>query len=488
MVMLMLFPFTVAPARGDTVVTGTGIPVVVPDVPSIGANLDFIAGTGDPAVLELGSSGTYSGNWSVNDVYAIFLLDRSTDLLQITGAGTATGGASVGVQVGTLQLSSFLTDFGKDGPSLTGGTLSASNGGRLVIDDQRWIENCYLLQLSGSWTSSSPAADPTLTYSGATDINSSADVSLGGTASAIALSGAGSLTLNGDISGTGDFVVASGGGTGSGTVNLSFATGSFDGTTIIDNASASINTQNSIGTQGLTFNNATVTLGTAIELRASDPGPPAVLAQVFDVNGTSTLTGGGPGLTAFTVNGGMTGSGDIALTGINMTVGGTTSSYTGGITLAGAAGSESTLTTTNAAWLGGVSSLTMANDTSLTYAGTDAANYGGAIITGAAVTDRALIFTSGIGNGDLTLSGTVSGTGDLVIGAASGSTATTTLAFTTGTFAGGTVIEDTNVAINTQASIGGAGLALTGATVTLGTDITLDVAQELAIFSASMLN
>ena len=477
MVMLMLFPSTVAPARGDTVVTGTGIPVVVPDVPSIGANLDFIAGTGDPAVLELGSSGTYSGNWSVNDVYAIFLLDRSTDLLQITGAGTATGGASVGVQVGTLQLSSFLTDFGKDGPSLTGGTLSASNGGRLVIDDQRWIENCYLLQLSGSWTSSSPAADPTLTYSGATDINSSADVSLGGTASAIALSGAGSFELTGDIQGSGDLVVASGGGTG--TVNLSFVSGSFDGKTVIDNASASINTQNSIGTQGLTFNNATVTAGTALTLGAG---------QVFDLGGTSTLTGGGAGLTAFNVNGGMTGSGDVTLTGINMTVGGTTSTYTGGISLAGASGSESTVTTTNAAWLSSLGSLTMANNTSLTYSGADTATYGGAIVTGATATDRALIFTSGAGNGDLTLSGTVSGTGDLVIGAASGSTAQTTLAFTSGTLAGRTVIEDANVAINTQASIGDAGLSLTGATVTLGTDITLGVAQDLTISTASSIS
>ena len=129
----------------------------------------------------------------------------------------------------------------------------------------------------------------------------------------------------------------------------------------------------------------------------------------------------------------------------------------------------------------------MANDTSLTYAGTDAANYGGAIITGATATDRALIFTSGAGNGNLTLSGTVSGTGDLVIGAAAGSTATTTLAFTAGTFAGGTVIEDTNVAINTQASIGGAGLALTGATVTLGTALTLGSGQAFAVNGTSSL-
>ena len=474
MVMLMLFPSTVAPARGDTVVTGTGIPVVVPDVPSIGANLDFIAGDGNPAVLQLLIGGTYSGEWSITDVGAIFTLGGGSLVIAPTaGTGTASGAANLSVQDGTLQLgaNSFLTGFGTGG---TGGTLSASNSGRLVIDDDRWLTNMVLLQLGGSWTAGS---DATLTYSGASDITSGADVSLTGTAAAIALSGAGSFELTGDIQGSGDLVVASGGGTG--TVNLSFVSGSFDGKTVIDNASASINTQNSIGTQGLTFNGATVTAGTALTLGAG---------QVFDLGGTSTLTGGGAGLTAFNVNGGMTGSGDIALTGINMTVGGTTSAFTGGISLAGAAGSESTLTTTNAAWLGGVSSLTMANDTSLTYAGTDAGTYGGAIITGAAVTDRVLIFTSGAGNGDLTLSGTVSGTGDLVIGAASGSTAKTTLAFTTGTFAGGTIIEDANVAINTQASIGGAGLALTGATVTLGTDITLGVAQELAILSASSIS
>ena len=474
MVMLMLFPFVVTPARGDTVVTGTGIPVVVPDVPSIGANLDFIAGDGNPAVMQLLSGGIYSGEWSITDVGAIFTLGGgSLVIAPAVGTGTASGAANLSVQDGALQLgaNSFLTGFGIGG---TGGTLSASNGGRLIIDDNRWLTSMVLLQLGGSWTSGSAA---TLTYFGAGSITSSADVSLTGTAAAIALTGAGSLTLTGDVQGSGDLVVTDGG--GGGIVNLSFGSGSFDGKTIIEGASASINTQNSIGTQGLTFNSATVTAGTALTLGTG---------QVFDLGGTSTLTGGGAGLTAFNVNGGMTGTGDITLTGINMTVGGTTSSYTGGITLAGTAGSESTITTTNAAWLGGVSSLTMANDTSLTYAGTDAANYGGAIITGAAVTDRALIFTSGAGNGDLTLSGTVSGTGDLVIGAASGSTANTTLAFTTGTFAGGTIIEDTNVAINTQASIGGAGLALTGATVTLGTDITLGVAQELAIFTASSIS
>ena len=443
MVMLMLFPSTVAPARGDTVVTGTGIPVVVPDVPSIGANLDFIAGDGNPAVLQLLIGGTYSGEWSITDVGAIFTLGGGSLVIAPTaGTGTASGAANLSAQDGTLQLgaNSFLTGFGTGG---TGGTLSASNGGRLVIDDDRWLTNMVLLQLGGSWTAGS---DATLTYSGASDITSGADVSLTGTAAAIALSGAGSFELTGDIQGSGDLVVASGGGTG--TVNLSFGSGSFTGTTIIDNASASINTQNSIGTEGLTFIGATVTAGTALTLGA---------AQVFELGGTSTLTGGGAGLTAFNVNGGMTGSGDITLTGINMTVGGTTSSYNGGITLAGAAGRESTITTTNAAWLGGVSSLTMANNTSLTYAGTDAGTYGGAIVTGTTAGDRALVFTSGAGNGDLTLSGTVSGAGDLVIGASSGSTATTTLALTSplaGTFAGRTVIEDANVAINTQTSIG----------------------------------
>ena len=123
-----------------------------------------------------------------------------------------------------------------------GGTLSAIQGGRLVVDDDRWLSNMVRLQLGGAWTSGSAA---TLTYSGASSITSAAGVSVeGGTASAIALSGAGSLTLTGDISGTGDLVVTTAG--GSGTVNLAFSFGSFDGKTVIDNAAASINTQNSI--------------------------------------------------------------------------------------------------------------------------------------------------------------------------------------------------------------------------------------------------
>ena len=461
-------------AFGDTVVTGNGTPVIVPDVPSIGANLDFVAGTGDPAVLQLLTGGIYSGEWSINNVSAIFTLSGgSLVIAPAAGTGTASGDANVGVQNGTLQLgaNSFLTGFGTGG---VGGTISATNGGRLVVDDGRWLTSMQLLQLGGAWTSGSAA---TLLYSGAASIASSADISLTGTASAIALSGAGSLTLNGGIGGTGDLVVTTAGGTG--TVNLSFASGSFDGKTVIDNASASINTQNSIGTQGLTINSGTVTAGTALTLGAG---------QAFDLGGTSTLTGGGPGLTAFTVNGGMTGTGDITLTGINMTVGGATSTYTGGITLAGAAGSESTVTTTNAAWVGALGSLSMANNTSFTYSGAAAATYVGAIVTGSTAGDRALVFTSGAGNGDLTLSGTVSGTGDLVIGAASGSTATTTLAFALGTLAGHTVIEDANVAINTQASIGDAGLTLTGASVRLGTAITLGAAQDLAISTASTIS
>ena len=471
--MLVIFPVA-APALADTVVPGNGTPVIVPDVPSIGANLDFIAGTGDPAVLQLLTGGIYSGEWSINNVPAIFDLNGgSLVIAPSVGTGTATGDANVGVVNGTLQLgtNSFLTGFGTSG---AGGTLSAIQGGRLVVDDDRWLSNMVRLQLGGAWTSGSAA---TLSYSGASSITSAAGVSVeGGTASAIALSGAGSLTLTGDISGTGDLVVTTAG--GSGTVNLAFSFGSFDGKTVIDNAAASINTQNSIGTQGLTINSGTVTAGTALTLGAG---------QAFDLGGTSTLTGGGPGLTAFTVNGGMTGTGDITLTGINMTVGGTTSTYTGGITLAGAAGSESTVTTTNAAWLSSLGSLTMANNTSLTYSGADAANYAGAIVTGTSAGDRALVFTSGAGNGNLTLSGTVSGTGDLVIGAASGSTATTTLAFALGTLAGRTVIEDANVAINTQASIGAAGLSLNGATVTLGTGITLGAGQDLAVSRASTL-
>jgi hypothetical protein len=77
-----------------------------------------------------------------------------------------------------------------------------------------------------------------------------------------------------------------------------------------------------------------------------------------------------------------------------MTVGGTTSTYIGGITLAGAAGSESTVTTTNAAWLASLGSLSMANNTSLTYSGADAANYVGAIVTGTGVAGTSVATSS----------------------------------------------------------------------------------------------
>ena len=470
--MLMLSPLAV-PALGDTVVTGNGTPVVVIDVPAIGANLDFVAGDGSPAVLNLLAGGTYTGEWSITNVSAAFTLNGGTLVIAPTvGSGTATL-ADLGVVDGTLQLgaNSFLTGFGTGG---TGGTLSAIQGGHLVVDDDRWLTSMRNLQLGGAWTAGSAA---TLTYSGAASITSAADVSVeGGTASAIALSGAGSLTLNGSIGGTGDLVITSGG--GSGTVNLSFSSGSFDGKTVIDNASASINTQNSIGSLGLTLNGGAVTVGTALTLGAG---------QAFTVNGVSSLTGGGPGLTAFTANEAMAGNGSLALSGVNLTVGGTTSTFTGSLSLGGAAGSESTVTTTNAAWLGGVSSLTMGNNTSLTYGGAGAATYAGALVAGASSGDRALIYTSGAGNGDLSFTGALSGAGDLVIGASGGSTATTTLAFSSGTLAGRTVIDAANVAINTQASIGASGLALDAANVTLGTAITLATGQDLAVTTASTI-
>lgn len=471
-----------APALGETVVIG-GSTTTLAGPNDIVDPLSFVVGgiPSDPAVLQLGSGGTYSGNWSVDGVFALFLLDQPADQLQITGVGNATNGASVGVQGGTLRLTSFLSGFGTDGLSLTGGTLSATTGGRLVIDDKQWIESCYLLQLAGSWTpGSSPGADPTLTYSGATDVSSSADVSLGGTASAIALSGTGSLTLTGAVQGSGNLVVTSGGGTG--TVNLSFISGSFDGTTIIDNASASINTQNSIGTQGLTFNNATVTLGTALTLSAADLGPPATPDQVFDLTGTSTLTGGGAGLTAFAVNGGMTGGGALTLSGISMNVGGATSTYSGALTLAGA----STLTTSNQQWLTNVASINLGNETSLIYDGTVAGNYSGPLnATGASAT----IATSGATAADFRVDGTVTTTGDLVVSALDGSTATTTLAFSAGSISGQTVIDSAKAKIDTTFSVGGAGLALTDGDLTLGTalgtTLTLGSGQAFAVNGTS---
>jgi hypothetical protein len=172
--MLVIFPVA-APALADTVVPGNGTPVIVPDVPSIGANLDFIAGTGDPAVLQLLTGGIYSGEWSINNVPAIFDLNGgSLVIAPSVGTGTATGDANVGVVNGTLQLgtNSFLTGFGTGG---SGGTLSAIQGGRLVIDDDRWLSNMVLLQLGGAWISGSAA---TLSYSGASSITSAAGVSV----------------------------------------------------------------------------------------------------------------------------------------------------------------------------------------------------------------------------------------------------------------------------------------------------------------------
>ena len=471
-VMLILLP-VMTPALGDTTVTGDGVPVIVNDPAAIGANLSFIAGTGDPAVLQLLSGGTYNGEWSINNVNSIFSLGGGSLLLApTTGSGTAVGDASVGVVGGTLELgtNSFLAGFGTTG---SGGSLSAVSGGLLVVADDRWITNMQLLQLGGTWTSGSAA---TFTYSGAASIASSADISLTGTSQAIALAGAGSLSFTGDIQGTGDLAITSGG--GSGTVNLLFATGSFDGKTIIDNTSASIGTQNSIGSQGLTLNSGAVTVGTALTLGAG---------QAFEVGGTSSLTGSAPGRTAFTANGPMSGAGTLTLSGIDLTVGGTTSTFTGALDLAGGIGSESTVTTTNAAWLGGMSSLTMGNSTSLTYTGADAATYAGALVVGGVAGDQASVSTSGVSAGNLTFTGSLSGAGNLFVTSTAGSTAATTLAFTSGSLTGQTILDGAIVGIDTQSSIGAAGLSFNNATVTAGTALTLGVGQAFAVAGSSSL-
>lgn len=461
-------------ARADIVVAG-GASETVADAGAIGANLDFTQGDGTAGTLTVLGGGTYNGSWTMNNATALFNLNGGFFSIEPGGGtvNTAAGTCAIGVTNGQLTLAgnSFLVGFN--------GSLDVQATGSLAIIDERWLQNATSIQLAGNY--SVPADPVSLTYAGAADVTyAGALVLAGGNTSAITTNGAGAgdLTLSGAVSGSGNLLIGKEGGS-TATVTLAL-TGGFAGRTIIDGATAAINTQESIGSQGLTMQSATVTSSTNLLIGG---------AQTYSLNGTSSFTGSGAAASTLTVNGEMQGNGDLTLSNAALVVGGSTSTYTGAITLRGG----STISTGNAQWVGQLGALTLNADgavTGFTYTGSDAATLAAPLTLGDGNNGISL---SGAGaTGTLTINGVVTqsaGTvGNLVITANAGATGTINLAFSGGAFDGRTVISDANVGIGTAASIGALGLDLNdGANVTLDTALTLGAAQQLRLAGDSNL-
>jgi hypothetical protein len=454
-------------AVAQTVVTG-GDPATVitaADLETAGT-LSFVQGDGDPGILQVTTSGTFTNSWSMTDAIGLFNLTGTslTIASAVPHAGnTATGSCTIGVQGGTLTLgqNSFLTGFT--------GTLQVSGLGILVVEQVDWLTNTSLIGLNSN------AGTSTFTWGGSTAATyaGALDLSTGATPGEVVISttqDTGTLTLTGAISGTSDLRLEHATGvTATPTITLGL-TGGFTGRTIIDGANVRIDTQESIGSVGLTIDGGTLTAGTGLTIGAT---------QAFAVEGTSAMAGAG-GSQTFTVDGSMSGTGTLSLTDIAMTVGsGATSTFTGGITL----DTGSSLAVANAAFVEQLGALQFDDTAAVEYSGTSAATFDGTLTLGANGTIR----TSGASVGALTLSGAVSGTGDLTLEHSAATTDPTIVLALTGGFTGQTIIDSANVRIDTQESIGSTGLTLDAATLTAGTSLTIGASQALVVTSDSTI-
>lgn len=451
--------------RAQTVVTG-GDPATVISVADLitAGNLQFVQGTGAAGILQLTSGGTFTNSWSINDAIARFdLAGNSLTISSLNPAGnTASGTCTIEVENGTLTLgsNSFLAGFA--------GTLTASNGGSLVIRQSDWLTSTTAINLSGT------AGTPTLTWDSASAVTYAGALTLlGGNTSTIATAqDTGVLTLTGAVSGTGNLTLQHTSVTAGPTIVLGL-TGGFTGRTILDTANVRVNTQASIGSDGLTLNGATLTAGADLEIGA---------AQTLVVGSSSTIAGtGAPGSrTTMTVTGEMQGGAALTLDAMNFKVDGATSTFTGNVSLRG--GTE--LSVSNDAWLAGVGTISMNADgaaTTFRYAGAAAGSFAGTLNVGAG--------TATVSSGqDFSLTGTVGGTGNLLVTRTAGSTAEIGLGFTAGSFTGTTIVSSTEARLVTANSVGGAGLTLASGELTIDAglgSLTIGAAQAFTVTGTS---
>ncbi|MFM9145051.1 MAG: beta strand repeat-containing protein, partial [Phycisphaerales bacterium] len=468
--MAALPAWLVTSASAQTVVTG-GLPSVDISAAALEAagTLSFVQGDGTPGILQLTSSGTFTNSWSMTDAIGVFNLQGNSLTISsavVHAGNVANGACAIGVQNGTLTLgqNSFLTGFT--------GTLQAISLGTIVIEQGDWLTNTSLIQLDSS------AGTSTLTWAGAAPVTYSGtlDLSTGATPGEVVISttqDTGTLALTGTVSGASDLRLQHATGvTATPTITLGL-TGGFTGRTIIDTANVRIDTQASIGSLGLTLNGATLTAGAALDIAAS---------QTLVINGASTIVGAG-GLRDLGIDGQMQGSGNLTLDSMSVAIGGSTSAYTGAVTLRGGSG----LTVFNSAWLASATGLSMNADgtaTSLTWDSADDATFTGALDVG---TGGVAFFLTTQDTGSLTLSGAVSGTSNVAFRHTGVTADPTFILALTGGFDGTTAIETAHARINTQESIGASGLALNLATLTAGTNLEIGATQTFEVANTSTI-
>ncbi len=443
-----------APSSAQTVVTGGDPPTVITarDLETSGT-LSFIQGDGSAGFLEVITPGTFTNSWSMTDAVALFNLSGGglTIASAVPYAGNiATGTCSIGVQAGTLTLgqNSFLTGFT--------GTFAVTGPGTLVIEQADWFTSATSIELNSN------AGTPTLIWGGGAAGSFAGTLNLGvGTAT---VSSTEDFALTGTVSGTGNLLVTRTAGS-TAEIGLGFTAGSFAGTTIVSDTAARLLALNSIGDAGLTLAGGDLVVDGAVGSLTIGA------AQDLTVIGVSSITGTG-GASALTVDGEMAGNGTLAVTDMAMAVNGTTSTFTGGITL----GTGSFLTTANSAWVEGLGALHFDASSTVSYAGAADVTYDGLLrlSTDPSAPNNATFRSVGAGSGDLTLSATVSGSGDIIVETTGGSTAAFTLALG-GTFNGTTIVNEADVAINTQSSVGSAGLTLNDVSGIMDRSRTMDV-------------
>lgn len=446
-----------------TVAGGTTTTITVADLLAAG-NLQFTQGDGTAGTLQLTTGGTFNNSWSLVDAIARFDLGgNSLTISSLNPAGnTSTGATSIEVINGTLTLgnNSFLAGFT--------GALTASGGGSLVIRQSDWLTNASAINLGGT------AGTPTLTWDSASAVTYAGALTLlGGNTSTIATTqDTGVLTLTGAASGNGNLTLQHTSVTAGPTIVLGLS-GGFTGRTILDTANVRVNTQASIGSDGLTLNGATLTAGTGLTIGA---------AQTLVVGSTSTIVGtGAPGtLTSMTVEGEMQGAANVTLDAMDFKVDGATSTYSGNVALRGG----TSLSVSNDAWLGSVGTISMNADgaaTSFRYTGAAAGSFAG---------------TLSLGNGtatvsstqDFSLTGTIGGTGNLLVTRTAGSSAEIGLGFTAGSFTGTTIVSSTEARLVTANSVGDAGLTLASGDLTIDAglgSLTIGAAQAFTVTGTS---
>jgi len=463
----------VSSSAAQTVVTGGAPPTDISAAALEAAGtLSFTQGDGTAGILQLTSSGTFTNSWSMTDAVGIFNLQGNSLTISsavVHAGNVATGTCSIGVQSGTLTLgqNSFLTGFT--------GTLVASSLGSIVIEQGDWLTSTTAIELNSN------AGTSTLTWAGSSAVTYAGTLTLstGATPGEVVISttqDTGTLALTGVVSGTSDLRLQHATGvTATPTITLGL-TGGFTGRTIIDTANVRIDTQESIGSLGLTLDGATLTAGANLSIGG---------AQTLVVDSGSTIVGtGAPGsFTTLAVDGEMQGSGNLTLDAMDVAIGGSTSSYTGAVTLRGGSG----LTVFNSAWLASATGLSMNADgaaTSLTWDSADDATFTGALDVG---TGSVAFFVTTQDTGSLTLSGAVSGTSNVAFRHTGVTTDPTFILALTGGFAGTTTVESAHARVDTQESIGASGLALNLATLTAGTNLEIGATQTFEVANTSTI-